>query len=151
MKIKYLMIFIIVVCTWLEASTDSVIRVKAVGLASPGISLRTRARAAAFRAAKVEGYRKLAEAAGLAKIFQSGKYNYKEVNAFLKGVRVVSKRYISDYKVEVVMEMKKTDIYHSTISQLKKEIKTIEIHISTLNVRLEKLKEILKTLEEKVK
>jgi len=163
MKYKYLIIFIIFVSTWLDTGANSVVKVKAIGQASPNIRLAAKARAAAFRAAKVEGYKKLAEAAGFFKIFQSGKNKLIKVDAFLKGARVVNKRYISDYKVEVVMEIplsqlvnqlaeiKKRNFYHSQISQLKREIKIIESQVSTLIRRFEKLKKMVETLEEKVK
>lgn len=163
MKCRYLLIFIIIFSTWLDAGADSVIKVKAIGRASPNIRPASKARAAAFRAAKVEGYKKLAEAAGFFKISQPGKNKHIKVDTFLKGARVVNKRYISDYKVEVVMEIplpqlvnqlaeiKKRDFYHSQISQLKREIKSIEAQMSTLNSRFEKLKKMVDALEEKVK
>ena len=149
MKIKYLLIFVFAACIGIGAGDDSLIKVKATGLASPGIRPGAKARAFALRAAKVEGYKKLAETAGFSEIFQPGKYKHIQVNAFLKGARVIHKRYISDYKVEVVMEIEKKNIHHTKMSLLKKEIKTIEAQISSLNRRLEKLKKMMEALRQK--
>ena len=151
MKLRYLIIFVFMVCTCAGAEEDLSIRVRATGLASPGVPPGSRARAAAFRAAKVQGYKKLAEAAGFSKIHQTGKNTQIEVNAFLKGARVITKKYISDYEVEVVMEIDKRDIYHSTINRLKMEIKTTEAKISALNRRLQELKTMVQNLEGKIK
>lgn len=153
MKFKYLLITIIVFSSWLDADTDSMIRVTAVGRSSTDISSISRARAAAFRAAKIEGYKKLAKAAG----------RNKDVSFFLKGARVVAQKYISDYEVEVVMEMpfnktivpsgqaKQNNQYRVEISNLEKEIKTISSQLSTLSRGLEELKKALKALEEKIR
>lgn len=151
MKSRYFLILLFAVCIGMGAGDDSPIRVKATGLASPGIHPGAKARAFALRAAKVEGYKKLAEAAGFSKVHQAGKYTYTEVNAFLKGARVVTKKYISDYEVEVVMEIDKRDIYGSTIPRLKREIKATEAKISALTRRLQELKTIVENLEEKAK
>jgi hypothetical protein len=141
MKLRYLPVLIFVVFTCLQSGVERVLRVKALGLASPGIQPGARARAAALRAAKVEGYKKLARAAGMDI----------EEEAHIKGARVVKKTYISDYKVEVVMEMPLPQPVRSGISRLKKEIKTIETRISNLNKRLEKLEKMLRELEKKAK
>ena len=120
------------------------------------------ARAAAFRAAKAEGYKKLAEAAGLAKITQSGTNKHIRVDTILKGVRVVGKRYLSDYEVEVVMEMPlptspaqagppgKSTPYGLEIANLKKEISILESQMQAFSKRLAELKEAVAVLEEKV-
>jgi hypothetical protein len=142
MKLRHLTVLIFVVFTCLQPGVDPVIRVKAVGLAPPGITPAARARASALRAAKVEGYKKLAEAAGFSKIFQYGKYKHIRVNAFLKGALVVHKRYISDYEVEVVMEIEKKNIHQNKMHLLKREIKTIEVQITSLNRQLGKLKKL---------
>ncbi|MCP5103453.1 MAG: hypothetical protein GY950_08750 [bacterium] len=142
MKSGYLLIFVFAVCIGIGAGDGSLIKVKATGLAPYGIPPGPRARAAALRAAKVEGYKKLAEAAGFS-------YKHTKVEAFLKGARVTHKRYISDYKVEVVMEIEKKNISHTKMSLLKKEIKTIEARIVSLNRRLEKLKKMMEVLKKK--
>ncbi len=149
MKSRYLIIFVFALCISIGAGDDSVIRVKATGLASPDIRLGAKARAFALRAAKVEGYKKMAEAAGFSKIFQSGKYKHTRVNAFLRDARVIHKRYISDYEVEVVMEIEKKNIYHTKMSLLEREIKSIEARMSSLNRRLNKLKKMKEVLRKK--
>lgn len=153
MKLKYLWIFLIVFSYCLNAGTNLIIRVTATGRASTNISPASKARAFAFRAAQVEGYKKLAEAVG----------GNKDVATFLKGARVIAKRYISDHEVEVVMEMpfkqpvapmdqiKKSDSYLLEISDLKKEIKAFENQISTINSKLENLKKTVEALEEKIR
>jgi hypothetical protein len=145
-----IIIGILVFCTGAVAGDDTLIRVKAIGLASPKLSPGPGTRAAALRAAKVEGYKKLAEAAGYSTILP-GKYKHTRVEACLTGARVIQKRYISDYKVEVVMEIEKKNIRQTKISLLKREIKTIQTKISTLSRRLEKLKKMQEALEEKIK
>lgn len=144
-----IIIGIFVLCTCAGAVDDTLIRVKAIGLASPKLPPGPRSRAAALRAAAVQGYRKLAEAAGYSTIFP-GKYKHTKVEAFLKGARVIHKRYISDYKVEVVMEIEKKNIRQTKMSLLKSEIKSIRAKISNLNRRLQKLKKMQEALEEKI-
>ena len=60
MKVKKLLILIAVVSFCMAAQDDAVLRVKAIGKASPRIIEKSKARAAAFRAAQVEGYKKMA-------------------------------------------------------------------------------------------
>ena len=141
MKFKYLLVLVVVVFTSFQAGVEPVIRVRAVGLASPGIPSGARARAAALRAAKVEGYKKIARASGM----DIGE------EAFLKGARLVKKTYITDHIVEVVMEMPRSQSGKSGISSLKKEIKTIETRILNLERRIAKLKKRLELLEQKIK
>jgi peptidoglycan hydrolase CwlO-like protein len=155
---SYLVIpVIILIIAGLQVGAAAVIRVKAVGLASPGIPPGSRARTVALRAAKVEGYKKLARAANLDTAGE----------AHIKGARVVSKTYHSDYKVEIVMEMplpqsgkrenrgnKRTSIQteiSSLISSLKKDIKAIETWMAELEKRLDTLKKKLESLEQEIK
>jgi hypothetical protein len=160
MKVKRLLIFIAVVSFCMAAQDDPVLRVKAIGKASPHIIQKSRARAAAFRAAKIEGYKKMAAAAGFSQTYQLGNQKYVRVEAFLNGVRIVDKRYISDYEVEVIMEIPKAQlveqvkkvkksVYEMQISETKREIRAVRDQIQQLNLKLSELKEILKKLEVK--
>lgn len=147
MRSRYFLIFVFTLCIAIVAGDDSMIRVKATGLASPNIRLDAKARVFALRAAKVEGYKKLAEAAGFSKIIQSGRYKHIRVKALLRGARVIHKRFISDYEVEVVMEIEKKNIQHTQTSLLKREIETIEAQMRSLNRRLKKLKKMKAALK----
>jgi hypothetical protein len=149
MKLRYFIILVFAVCIGISAGGYSLIRIKATGLASSGIPPGSRARIAALRAAKVGGYKKLAEAAGFSTTLQLGEYKYSNVEAFLKGARVVHKRYISDYEVEVIMEIEKKYIHHTKMSLLKSKIKNIEAQMFSLNRRLEKLKMMMEVLRKK--
>jgi len=160
MKLKKLLILIAVVSFGMAAQDDVVLRVKAIGKASPQIIEKSRARAAAFRAAKIEGYKKIATAAGFSQTYQLGNQKYVRVEAFLTGARIVDTRYITDYEVEVTMEIPKSQLvqqvikvkknaYEMQISETKHQIRAVQDQIQQLNLKLSELKEMLKKLEVK--
>ncbi len=157
MKLKIVWL-ILVLPFMLVSQSGDVLRVKAVGKSSQDIKPGSKARAMALRAATLEGYRKIAEKAGLAKTARSGSSEYKWAQVFLKGTRIVSKKYISDHEVEIVMEipipqMEKTAAEFKTYAaqkkrtQLKKEIQALEKRIDILKSQLEALKKKLEKIE----
>ena len=102
----------------------------------------------------------MAAAAGFSQTYQSGNRQYVKVEAFLTGARVIDKRYITDYEVEVTMEIPKARlmkqmpnvkkrIHRQQISEVKRNIRDIEVRILQLNRKLLNLKEKLRKLEEK--
>ena len=160
MKLKKLLILIAVVSFGMAAQDDVVLRVKAIGKASPQVIEKSRARAAALRAAKIECYKKMAAAAGFSQTYQVGNQKYVRVEAFIPGARVVDTKYISDYEVEVTMEIPKAQLvqqvikvkkntYEMQISETKREIRAVQDQIQQLNLKLSELKETLKKLEVK--
>jgi len=153
MKLRYqiLLFLIMFVGIQLGEEFEPVIRVKAVGLAPYWIQPRSRARAAALRAAKAEGYKKLAETGGSSIRLQLEEYTHTIADSYLKNVRLIRTHYLSDYKVEVVMDIKKKDFYHVYMVRIKKEIESIETQISTQHRNLENLKKLLSVLEKKIK
>ncbi|MGD2086954.1 MAG: hypothetical protein PVH61_12295 [Candidatus Aminicenantes bacterium] len=160
MKIKKILILTTVVLFCLAARQDAVLRVKAIGKASPRIIQKSRARAAAYRAATIEAYKKMAAAAGFSQTYQSGNQKYIRVEAFITGALLVDKRYITDYEVEVTMEIPraqlvqqvkkvKKSVYKKQISETKHEIKAVRDQIQQLTLKLSELKKMLKELEVK--
>ncbi|MCP4150958.1 MAG: hypothetical protein GY757_24640, partial [bacterium] len=108
MKLKKIALFIVTLFIAIAIAGDETqITVKATGKASPDIRQSAKARAMALRAAKVEGYKKLAEAAELSVKNQQGKRTCTHVDATLKHARVISTHYKNDYEVEVVLKKKK--------------------------------------------
>jgi len=161
MKGKSILVFILAVSIGLVAKNDSVWRVKAIGKAPPHITQKKQAQVAAFRAAKVEGYKRLATAAGFAHKYQLGNQNVIRIETYLTGAKVIDKRYISDYEVVVIMEMPKKQlneqlaivkkkITESNISEIKGKMKEIQAQIQKLNATLLELHERLKKMEEDV-
>jgi hypothetical protein len=96
LKIVWLILFLPFI---LVSQSGDFLRVKAIGKSSHDIEPGSKARAMALRAATIEGYRKIAEKAGLAKTARTGHREYKWAQVFLKGTRIVSKKYISDHEV----------------------------------------------------
>jgi polyhydroxyalkanoate synthesis regulator phasin len=163
MKVRYMIISSLIIALsllfHLEARDDSILRVKALGRASPDITQKTKARAAALRAARVEGYKKLAAAAGFSSTYHLGNKKYIRVEAFLSGAQVVDKRYISDHEVEVTMEIPRAQVieqfsevkrkfYEAQISEVKRKIRVVEAQMGELKSKLAELKEQLRKLEE---
>jgi hypothetical protein len=160
MKNWTLIILILGVALFLDAQDHSKLMVKSIGKAAPSVAPASKARAVALRAAKIEGYRKLAEAAGLSKVYRDGNKKYRRVDTILKGARVVKVRYLTDHKAEVTMEMPrlqlsdiiktiKKQIYGPKIFKVKQRIKTLQSQIQTLKMELQSLTKTLKHLEEK--
>lgn len=133
----------------------NILRVTAVGKSSPNITPPAKARAMALRAAKVEGYRELARAAGMEKVYRvnsrPGHRVYSQpghrVEAFMKGARVVGKRFISDFEVEITMEIEISEIVD--IASLRNRIAFLEKEMFRIRTQLKKAKNILHKLEEK--
>lgn len=160
MELKKLFILIAVVSLGIAAQDDVALRVKAIGKASPQVIEKSRARAAALRAAKIECYKKMAAAAGFSQTYQFGNQKYVRVEAFLTGAHVVDTRYITDYEVEVIMEIPKSQLVQQVekvkksvcemqISETKRQIRAVQDQIQQLNLKLSELKEMLKKLEVK--
>lgn len=104
---KYAIIMLAVgllVCNPVFTQDEGIITVTAIGKAKPGESNPGRARVEAQRAAKVEAFRKIALAMGM-----NDRKNL-EIQAFLRGTKVVSQRQISDYETEVVMSVRVADV-----------------------------------------
>ncbi|MCP4146157.1 MAG: hypothetical protein GY757_00265 [bacterium] len=151
MKLKKIALFIVTLFIAIAIAGDETqITVKTTGKASPDIRQSAQARAMALRAAKVEGYKKLAEAAGLSVKKQQGKRTRTHVDATLKHARVISTQYKNDYEVEVVMQIEKKHIQQTQKTRLKKEIKRIEAQLINLNRRLKKLKKMDKEISKKI-
>ena len=162
--LKKILIFIYVlsllarvpVCT----QTKNILRVTAVGKSSPEITQPAKARAMALRAAQIEGYRELARAAGLEKVYRENNIEKRKIDAFMKGARVKGKRFITDHKVEITMEIEisaivqmasglKKERFKETVTTLKNKIKFLEKEMSKIRAELKKTKDILAKLEEK--
>jgi HAMP domain-containing protein len=157
MKLKIVWL-ILVLPFILVSQPGDVLRVKAVGKSSQDIKQGSMARAMALRAATLEGYRKIAEQAGLVKTARTGDREYKWAQVFLKGTKIVSKKYISDHEVEIVMEIPISQLEKTAAefkayaaekerTQLKKEIDALEKKINILKSQLEALKKKLEKIE----
>jgi hypothetical protein len=153
-------ILILLLPIYLLSQSDDVLRVTATGKSAEHIIPKSKARAMALRAATLEAYRKIAEKAGLAAVTRTSGLEYKQVQVFLKGARVIHKKYISDHEAEVVMEIPVSQLtrnvkeYKSYIAekqreQLKKEIRALEMKISILQSQLDVLKKKLEKTETK--
>jgi len=157
---KILIFFLLFIPLALLSQSNEMIRVKAYGKAPLNIKPASKARVLAFRAAKIVGYKKLAQAAGLEKYTKQETREQHKIQAFLKNARVVSKKYISDFEVEIIMEIpvsevvekvsniKKYRFNNSLIRKLKNKIEGIEMKASKINTELAELKKILDKLEE---
>jgi hypothetical protein len=167
MRIKkiYLLTIVLSIGLLVRGGTFSpadVFWVKATGKASPHIKMKSLARAAALRAAKIHGYKKLAEKAGFSTRYQVGDTSYIKVEAYLKGATVISRRYISDYRVEIVMEIPKhlvtrqlkpvkNKMLRWKIYRTKDRIRSTRQEIGRLKKRLAELHHRLEKLEEQAK
>jgi hypothetical protein len=151
LKIVWLILFLPFI---LVSQSGDVLRVNAVGKSSQDIKQGSIARATALRAATLEGYRKIAEKAGLAKTARTGDREYKWAQVFLKGTRIVSKKYISDHEVEIVMEIPVPQLLknvsgfkeyssESELVRLTKRIDVLEKEIERVKKELEELKKQL--------
>jgi hypothetical protein len=168
--IKKILIFICVLSLLNQAlvcaQNKNILRVTVVGKSSPKITRPAKARAMALRAARVEGYRALARAAGLEKVYRddsgSGQMEERTTAAFMKGARMVDKRFISDHEVEVTMEIETADIvqmasglekerFKETVIKLRNRIKFLEKEMSKNRVELKIVKDILDKLEKKAR
>lgn len=152
-RISYVILFVF----YCAVFPETILRVKAIGKALVTVTPPAKARILAFRAAKIEAYKKLARAVGVSREFHENGQDSVLVEAFLTGAHVVDKKYISDYEVEVTMEMPKEQLIQQLtqfskkdiqLSKLNKEIAVVESQILELNDKLQKLKEIKKKLEE---
>ncbi len=137
---------------------EKILRVTAVGKSSSNITQKSKARAMALRAAKVEGYRKLAQAAGLERVFRKNNLEERKIDAFMKGAQVVAKRFISDHEVEITMEIEiakivdmasdlKKQRLNATLTKLRKKVEYLEGEMSRIRAELKKLKSILNKLD----
>lgn len=161
--LKKILIFIYVLSLLtrvLVCNQKNILRVTVVGKSSPGITQPAKARAMALRAAQIEGYRELARAAGLEKVYRENNVEKRKIDAFMKGARVKGKRFITDHKVEITMEIEKSGIIQMAagikkerlkkrVTTLKNKIKFLEKEMSKIRAELKKTKDILAKLEEK--
>jgi hypothetical protein len=150
------------------SQNENILRVTAVGKSSPEITQPAKARAMALRAAQIEGYRELARAAGLEKVYrvksQPGhrvnNVEERKIEAFMKGARVVGKRFITDHKVEITMEIERSEIiqmaaglkkerFKKRVTTLRNKIKFLEKEMAKIRAELKKTKSILAKLEDK--
>jgi hypothetical protein len=150
------------------SQNENILRVTAVGKSSPNITRPAKARAMALRAAQIEGYRELARAAGLEKVYRvKGQPGHRvnnveerKIEAFMKGARVVGKRFISHHEVEITMEIEiseivdiasdlKTERFNETLTALRNKIESLEKEMSKIRAELKKAKNILAKLEDK--
>lgn len=156
-KIACYILFILLLL-FAHLGAEDVLKVTASGRASQDIKQVSKARAMAFRAAVLEGYKKIAEKAGLGKITRSGSIEYMYIKAFIKGAKVVSKNYLTDYEVEIVMEIslsqlvKNVSDYKTVHSEhesarVRKKIIVIENKLNSLRSELEELKKKLEEIE----
>lgn len=146
------------------APGEKVLRVRVVGKSSLKIISSSKARVMALRAARVEGYRALARAAGLEKAYRdgssSGRVEKRQTSVFMKGARMVDKRFISDHEVEITMEIEISEIVRAavglekerskeTIAALRNKIALLEKEMSKNRSELKRLKNILDKLDKK--
>jgi hypothetical protein len=146
----------VLVCT----QNKNILRVTVVGKSSPKITQPAKARAMALRVAQIEGYRELARAAGLEKVYRENNVEERKIEAFMKGARVVGKRFISDHEVEITMEIEisqivdmasglKKERFKETLTTLRNKIGSLEDEMLKIRAELKKAKNILAKLEEK--
>ncbi len=142
------------------SQNKNILRVTAMGKSSPGITQPAKARAMALRAAQIEGYRELARAAGLEKVYRVNNVEKRMLDAFMKGARMVGKRFITDHKVEITMEIERSGIikmaaglkkerFKKRVTTLRNKIKFLEKEMLKIRTELKRLKNILAKLEEK--
>lgn len=144
----------------LVCNQKNILRVTVVGKSSPEITQPAKARAMALRAAQIEGYRELARAAGLEKVYRENNVEKRKIDAFMKGARVKGKRFITDHKVEITMEIERSGIiqmaavlkkerFKKRVTTLRNKIKFLEKEMAKIRAELKKTKDILAKLEEK--
>ncbi|MGE5342178.1 MAG: hypothetical protein ACM3SY_11945 [Candidatus Omnitrophota bacterium] len=145
-------ISILILFLWVGVivSAEPVIRVTAMGHASPDVTPISKARALALRAARVEGYQKLVEALG----------KNKQTPQLLKGAQILSQRYVSDYQVEIVMEIalpqqmvpsavtRKDGSASVELSDLKNELKWIKEQLNMLTIKFNELSQTVNVMAE---
>ena len=132
----------LLLCSPVFAQDEGTITVTAVGKAKPGETNPGRARVEALRAAKVEAFRKIALAMGM-----KNREN-REIQAFLRGAKVVSQRQISDYEAEVVMSVQSADVIVQ-VSEYERKNGSRLVR-STLAAELRRLEDEVETLRRKI-
>lgn len=162
MNLKKIAVFIYILLLFFQvlfcSQKEKILRVTAVGKSSLNITQKSKARAMALRAAKVEGYRKLAQAAGLERVSRENNLEERKIDAFMKGAQVVEKRFISDHEVEITMEIEiakivdmasdlKKQRMNATLTKLRKKVESLENEMSRIRAELKKLKSILDKME----
>jgi hypothetical protein len=149
-----LLFFPVLTCS----QNENILRVTAVGKSSLNITQKSKARVMALRAAKVEGYRKLAQAAGLERVFRKNNFEERKIEAFLKDAQVVEKRFISDHEVEITMEIEIAKIFDiasdlkkqrlkTTLTKLRKKVEYLEEEMSRIRTELKEIRSILNKLD----
>lgn len=149
-----LLFFQVLICS----QNEKILRVTAVGKSSLNITQKSKARAMALRAARVEGYRKLAQAAGLERVFRKNNLEERKIDVFMKGAQVVEKRFISDHEVEITMEIEiakivdmasdlKKQRLKTTITKLRKKVEYLEGEMSRIRIELKEIRSILDKLD----
>lgn len=145
----------LLLCSPVFTQEEGIITVTAIGKARAGESNPGRARVEALRAAKVEAFRKIALAMGM-----KNREN-REIQAFLRGAKVVSQRQISDYEAEVVMSVHAADVFlqvsdyerkngsRHVRSAMAEELRRLEGEVETLRKKIAALSKQFSEEEEK--
>ena len=162
MIIKKIAVFIYIVLLFFQvpicSQNEKTLRVTAVGKSSLNITRRSKARAMALRAARVEGYRKLAQAAGMERIFRENNLEERKIDVFMKGAQVVKKQFISDHEVEITMEIEiakivdmasdlKKQRLNATITRLRRKVEYLEGEMSRIRTELKEIRSLLDKLD----
>ncbi len=139
------------------AAGADLVKVKGYGKA-PADSPPAQARLLAVRAAKLDGFRKLAAAAGFRTDTKEGTQEAVEVQAYLKNFKVTGTRNLSDYEAEVDIEMPLVEIIDNVaeyrknkfdrriLQGLQEQISGIEQEMSRLQGEIKRLKDALSQL-----
>lgn len=136
------------------AAGQEILRVKGRGKASPDTP-PAQARVLAKRAAVLDGYRKLAEAAGFKSEAKEGSKESTEVQAYLKNFTITATNYLSDYEAEVDIEMpvaavianvadyKNTAAEPSFVQEMLARLGEMEAALARLQDEVKQLKDLL--------
>ncbi|MCP4154174.1 MAG: hypothetical protein GY757_40990 [bacterium] len=159
-KKKIISFFILYSLLFMVSLAGETLRVRATGKSAPDVKPASKARALALRAATLNAYRKLAEKIGWTKVIKAEGREYSELRAFLKGTRIVSKKYSTNHQVEIEMELAvipqsgKRTSYNREYSKkelvrLNKRIGKLEKSIDKMKVEVKALRKILKKLQKR--
>jgi hypothetical protein len=159
-KLKTILTLMIFFIISIFPLSGEMIKVKATGKSPQKITAKSKARIMALRAAKIVGYKKLAQAAGIGKYTKNGTKEYIEIEAFIKNAKITNKNYISDHEVEITMEMPLSDVIEKVsnfrkyrfnkklLEKLQNKIEDMESNLAKIKTELSKLKGLLLKLKE---
>lgn len=159
-KVAVLVFVVAILPTFISGSdSQAVLRVTARGRANPDDTNPVKSRALALRAAKIEGYRMLAEAAGVTQ--ESTGEETSRLQAFIQGARIIEQRYISDHEAEVTMtvqasgvidkmaDVRKARFNQKLLNALAQRVENLQAQLKNLNEELVKLQQHIMKLEER--